>query len=89
MTKNSSSFKEKVLAVVKNIPKGAVMSYREVAKLAGSPRAARAVGNIMKANYDKSIPCHCVIRSDGRPGEYNRGQRNKIRILRREGIASP
>lgn len=86
MIKDNHSFKEKVLAVVKNIPKSSVMSYGEVAKLAGSPRAARAVGNIMKSNYDKSVPCHRVIRTDGRPGEYNRGARNKIKKLRGEDV---
>jgi O-6-methylguanine DNA methyltransferase len=44
------SFKEKVLKVVKNIPKGKTMSYAEVAQKAGSPQASRAVGSIMAAN---------------------------------------
>lgn len=80
------SFKEKVLEVVKNIPKGNVMTYMEVAKLAGSPGASRAVGTFMKNNYDESIPCHRVIRSDGKIGNYNRGgQEEKIRKLTEEG----
>lgn len=62
------SFKEKVFEVVKNIPKGKKMTYMEVAKKAGSPKAYRAVGNILKTNYDSSIPCHRVIRSDGKLG---------------------
>jgi len=80
------SFKEKVLEIVKNIPKGSVMTYREVAKLAGSPRASRAVGTLMKNNYDESIPCHRVIRSDGKVGNYNRGgEKEKTKILKQEG----
>lgn len=79
-------FRDKVLAVVRQIPKGSVASYGQVAKLAGSPRAARAVGNIMKSNWDNSVPCHRVVRADGRPGGYNRGQSRKARILKGEGV---
>ncbi len=62
------------------------MTYKQVAAKAGSPNAARAVGAIMKANYDPEIHCHRVIRSDGIVGEYNRGGREeKIRKLRAEG----
>lgn len=67
---NSSSFKAAVLAAVLAIPKGETRTYREVAEAAGSPRAYRAVGSIMKHNKDKRIPCHRVVRSDG-PGSYN------------------
>lgn len=80
------TFKEKVLEIVRGIPKGKVMTYREVATRAGSPRAFRVVGSIMKKNYDKNIPCHRVIRSDGKVGEYNRGgEQAKIKILKKEG----
>lgn len=78
-------FKEKVFNVVKHIPKGSVLTYKEVAKLAGSPRAYRAVGNILNTNYDPTIPCHRVVRSDGKAGGYNRGSDNKINILNAEG----
>ncbi len=79
------TFKEKVLEIVSKIPKGKTMTYKEVAERAGSPGAARAVGSIMKANYEPKIPCHRVIRSDGIAGEYNRGRDEKIRKLRAEG----
>jgi O-6-methylguanine DNA methyltransferase len=78
-------FKEKVFEVVKKIPKGKTLTYKQVAKLAGSPNAARAVGSILKQNYDPKIPCHRVIRSDGVAGEYNRGRANKIKLLKTEG----
>lgn len=84
--KDRLSFKEKVYAVVKKIPKGKVLTYKEVAKLAGSPGAFRAVGNILNKNYDPKIPCHRVVRSDGQTGGYNRGGQNKIKILKKEGI---
>jgi O-6-methylguanine DNA methyltransferase len=79
-------FKEKVLEVVKKIPKGKTLSYKQVAKLAGSPNAYRAVGNILNKNYDPKIPCHRVIRSDGKIGGYNRGIKKKVELLRKEKI---
>ena len=79
------TFTQKVLKVVSKIKKGETMSYSEVAKRAGSPKASRVVGSIMKKNYDPKIPCHRVIKSDGTTGEYNRGKENKIRILKKEG----
>ena len=82
----SKTFAERVRAVVRAIPRGQAMSYGAVAKLAGNPLAARAVGTVMKNNYDKSVPCHRVIRSDGRIGEYNRGgPEAKRALLKKEG----
>ncbi|HVY35750.1 MAG TPA: MGMT family protein [Candidatus Paceibacterota bacterium] len=75
------SFAEQVRAVVRAIPKGETMSYSQVAALAGSPGAARAVGTIMKNNYDKTVPCHRVIRADGGLGGYNRGGNARKRML--------
>lgn len=79
------TFREKVLKVVSKIPKGKTLTYGEVAELAGSPGAFRAVGSIMSKNYDPKIPCHRVVRANGQPGEYNRGKRNKVKLLRKEG----
>jgi O-6-methylguanine DNA methyltransferase len=79
-------FRESVLSVVRGIPKGNVSSYGEVAYRAGYPGAARAVGSLMKRNDDESVPCHRVIRSDGRPGEYNGLAGEKIALLKKEGV---
>lgn len=80
------TFKEKVLKIVGKIPASKTMTYKQVAEKAGSPGAARAVGSIMKANFNTKIPCHRVIRSDGKVGEYNRGgSKEKARKLRQEG----
>ena len=68
-----STFAEKVRAIVRTIPKGSVLTYKAVAVAAGNPKAARAVANTMAKNFDESIPCHRVIRSDGSLGGYNRG----------------
>ena len=82
----TKTFADKVRDIVRKIPKGKSMTYKEVAAKAGNPRAARAVGAIMRTNYDDSIPCHRVIRSDGSLGTYNRGGTNRKReILMREG----
>ncbi|MEK7075953.1 MAG: MGMT family protein [Patescibacteria group bacterium] len=79
------TFKDRVYKVVSRIPKGKTLTYGEVAELAGSPGAFRAVGNIMSKNLDLKIPCHRVVRADGKPGGYNRGRGNKVRILKKEG----
>lgn len=79
------SFRDRVFAVVRTIPKGETMTYKEVAQEAGSPGAYRAVGTILSTNYDPDIPCHRVIRSDGRLGEYNRGENAKRLRLKSEG----
>lgn len=80
-----ASFKDKVFNIVRDIPKGQTLTYKQVAKLAGNPRAYRAVGNILNTNYNPDIPCHRVIRSDGKTGGYNRGKREKRRLLKEEG----
>jgi len=79
------TFTQKVYEVVKKIPKGSVLTYKEVAKKAGSPRAYRGVGNILNKNHNPQIPCHRVIRSDGKLGGYNKGEKQKIVILKKEG----
>lgn len=79
------TFSEKVLAVTAKIPKGETLTYQEVARRAGNPKAFRAVGNILNKNYNPDIPCHRVVRSNGNTGGYNRGTENKIKILKTEG----
>lgn len=85
-----STFSEKVHSIVSGIPSGEVLTYSEVAKRAGSPNAARAVANLMAKNYDRTIPCHRVVRSDGTPGGYNRGGvEAKRALLHKEGYTFP
>jgi len=69
----TKTFTERVRAIVAKIPKGESMTYKEVATKAGNPRAARAVGAIMRSNYNRDIPCHRVVKSDlpaPRPDTY-------------------
>lgn len=75
------SFSDRVRQVVQQIPRGETLSYQEVARRAGSPNAARAVAQVMAKNYDPSVPCHRVIRSDGRVGGYNRGGEERKRAI--------
>ena len=79
-------FSERVYSVARRIPRGSTMTYKEVAEAAGRPRASRAVGNILNKNYDPAIPCHRVVRSDGKLGGYNRGIARKKKILLAEGV---
>jgi methylated-DNA-[protein]-cysteine S-methyltransferase len=79
------TFQEKIYSVVKKIPKGRVLTYKQVARKIGHPLAFRAVGNILGKNIDPKVPCHRVIRSDGRIGGYRDGSAFKIKRLREEG----
>ena len=81
---NKVTFSEKVMSVVKKIPRGKVLTYKEVAKRAGNAKAYRVVGNILNKNYNKAIPCHRIIRSDGTSGGYNRGEKKKKQMLIKE-----
>ncbi|MBI4085705.1 MAG: MGMT family protein [Candidatus Liptonbacteria bacterium] len=83
--RGNKSFRNKVLSVARLIPKGKVFTYKEVARRAGRPKAYRAVGNILKKNFDPKIPCHRVIRSGGKLGGYNRGADKKRALLEKEG----
>ena len=82
-----TTFRDAVLGVVATIPKGQVLTYKQVAALAGSPNAYRAVGQLMKQNHGPNIPCHRVITSSGHIGHYNRGGTAKKReLLKNEGV---
>jgi len=82
-----TNFKKRVLRIVSDIPKGEMLTYKQVAELSGSPRAYRAVGSIMKSNNNPDVPCHRVVKSNGGVGGYNRagGSKRKEEILKNEG----
>jgi O-6-methylguanine DNA methyltransferase len=84
-------FSHRVIETVSAIKKGEVLTYKEVAKRSGNPKAARAVGNILNRYYreckkykNKTIPCHRVIRSDGQLGGYAKGEKEKRKLLKKE-----
>jgi O-6-methylguanine DNA methyltransferase len=80
-------FTVRVLSVVRRIPPGWVATYGDVAALAGRPRAARAVGNIMRGCRRPDVPCHRVIAAGGRLGGYGGREVLKRALLLAEGIA--
>lgn len=73
--------------MVAKIPRGQTRTYGQVAAAAGRPGAARAVGTIMAHNRDtKRVPCHRVVRADGKVGDYAfGGPKKKLALLKREG----
>ena len=83
---SSDSFAQRVLWVVRRIPPGRVATYGEVAKLAGRPRAARAVGNVMRGCGRPDVPCHRVIAAGGRLGGYGGSETLKRSLLVAEGV---
>jgi O-6-methylguanine DNA methyltransferase len=81
-----SEFRRRVIAAVRRIPPGRVATYGDIAALAGSPRAWRAVGSIMRECRDPGVPCHRVIASAGGLGGYGSNLQVKRELLRAEGL---
>lgn len=82
----SATFDQRVWNKCRCIPKGKVSTYKEIAK-ALDTKAYRAVGNALNRNpYAPEVPCHRVVNSDGRVGGFASGTRNKISLLKKEGI---
>lgn len=82
----ADNFTRRVLSVVRRIPVGHVATYGDVAKFAGRPRAARAVGNIMRTCGRRDVPCHRVIAAGGRLGGYGGSEALKRSLLVAEGV---
>lgn len=80
-----TTFRDKVFAATKTIPKGETRTYKQIAEMIGAPNASRAVGNALTTNRNKDVPCHRVIRSDGTFGGFAWGTKKKEAILRQEG----
>jgi len=83
-----ANFQQRVLNLVKKVPKGKVITYKEIAEKLNT-KAYRAVGNALRHNDQTIIiPCHRVINSDGTIGGYKgiKNSKEKIRLLKKEGI---
>ncbi|HXF71778.1 MAG TPA: methylated-DNA--[protein]-cysteine S-methyltransferase [Actinomycetota bacterium] len=81
-----AGFGRRVLEATARVPYGAVATYGRVAALAGSPRAARAAGNALRANpVSLLVPCHRVVPADGSLGGYGGDEWRKEALLRLEG----
>jgi len=82
-TSNYPKFYKKVWMECLKIPKGKITTYSEIAKKIGSPKAARAVGNALSKNpFAPDVPCHRVIRKDGKLGGYSKGIKEKLKLLK-------
>ena len=83
------TFREKVYTITKQIPKGKVATYGQIARLAGKPKAARAIGLFMRTNpFAPVVPCHRVVASDGKLTGYSAGKGivTKKEMLVSEGV---
>ena len=84
----TTPFQRRVLEIVKGIPHGEARPYAWAAREAGSPDASRAVGNVMANNpVPLLVPCHRVVKNDGRTGSYAFGAGEKERLLEQEGVS--
>ncbi len=84
-----TEFQLKVWRYLMKIPKGETRTYLDIAKALKKPNSSRAVANIIGKNpYPIKIPCHRVIRSDGKLGGYSGpgGIKTKKKLLKKEGI---
>ena len=79
-------FKKRVVHVLRRIPPGRVMTYGDVAAAAGKPRAARAVGNLMRTIRIPGLPYHRVVAAGGRIGGYGGYPQLKASLLSAEGL---
>jgi methylated-DNA-[protein]-cysteine S-methyltransferase len=86
----TDGFRADVLAALVEVPYGEVVTYGELAALAGRPGAARAVGTTMATNpWPVVVACHRVVRAGGRLGQYGAGVEVKRRLLDLEGADVP
>lgn len=82
----ATAFQRRVWEITRTIPRGHTMTYGEIARRAGSPGAARAVGQAMAHNpWPVIVPCHRVVGHDGRLTGFGGGLAMKQRMLEMEG----
>jgi methylated-DNA-[protein]-cysteine S-methyltransferase len=86
----TTGFRRDVLTACAAVPRGATVTYAELARHAGRPGAARAVGNVMSTNpIPIRIPCHRIVGSNGGLGGFGGGLDMKRRLLEIEGALLP
>jgi methylated-DNA-[protein]-cysteine S-methyltransferase len=84
---NKTEFEKKVLVTTFKIPKGKISTYKRIAEKIGRPRAYRAVATALKKNpLHPIVPCHRVVRSDGRFGGEKKRAESRRKLVEKEGI---
>ena len=84
---NKTEFEKKVLVTTFKIPKGKISTYKRIADKIGRPRAYRAVATALKKNpLHPVVPCHRVVRSDGRFGGEKKRAESRRKLVEKEGI---
>ena len=84
---NKTEFEKKVLVATFKIPKGKISTYKRIAEKVGRPRAYRAAASALKKNsLHPIVPCHRVVRSDGRFGGEEKRAENRRKLVMKEGI---
>lgn len=87
---HGTAFHIAVWLALLEVPRGEIVSYQELARRAGRPGAARAVGSAMSGNpLVYVVPCHRVVRADGHTGNYGGGADLKVRLLEWEAQGGP
>ena len=74
---------DKIYKIVNEIPRGKVLSYKRIVELVGN-KDYRAVGRIL--NKSEGLNCHWIIKENGEVGGFNRNIKNKIKLLRKDGV---
>lgn len=82
-----TTFQNKVYEATKQIPKGRVATYAEIARAIDNPAAVRAVGTALNKNpFAPEVPCHRVVKTGGLIGGFATGEKKKVAILKKEGV---
>lgn len=82
-----NDLEQRVYQKLLKVPKGKVTTYGELAKAVGLKNGQRVIGQIMNRNpYPVIIPCHRVVKSDGKVGGYYYGEKVKAKMLSNEGV---
>lgn len=82
-----TSFQNLVYQTTVKIPKGKVSTYGAIARAIGRPKSSRATGNALNKNpFAPGMPCHRVVKNDGKVGGFAGGQKAKIKLLEKEEI---
>jgi methylated-DNA-[protein]-cysteine S-methyltransferase len=84
---NKTEFERKVLVATFRIPRGKVSTYKRIAGKIGKPRAYRAAANALHKNpLDPIVPCHRVVRSDGKFGGEKKAAESRRKLVEKEGV---